>query len=89
MTDCWNQDPDERPSFQRLYNRLDDMLEEQEEYFNWDNHDETKYYCSKQASKTAEVDELDNFEVANLPDVSTVSLVVQTSCRCKLVLGLA
>ncbi|XP_068727961.1 uncharacterized protein [Montipora capricornis] len=71
MTDCWNEDPDERPSFQRLYNSLDDMLEEQEEYFNWDNHDETKYYYSKQASKTAEVDELDNLEVANLPDVST------------------
>ena len=89
MTECWNQDPDERPSFQRLYNRLDDMLEEQEEYFNWDNHDESKYYYSKQASKTEEVDELDNLEVANLPDVSTVSFVVQTSCRCKLVLGLA
>ncbi|XP_068676796.1 uncharacterized protein [Montipora foliosa] len=71
MTECWNQDPDERPSFQRLYNRLDDMLEEQGEYFNWDNHDETKYYYSKQASKTAEVDELNNLEVANLPDVST------------------
>ena len=82
MTECWNQDPDERPSFQRLYNRLDDMLEEQGEYFSWDNHD-------KSASKTAEVDELDNLEVANLPDVSTVSFVVQTSCRCKLVLGLA
>ena len=89
MTECWNQDPDERPSFQRLYNRLDDMLEEQEEYFNWDNHDETKYYYSKQASKTVEGDELGNLEVANLPDVSTVSFVVQTSCRCQLVLGLA
>ena len=52
------------------------MLEEQGEYFNWDNHDETKYYYSKQASKTAEVDELDNREVANLPDVSTVSFVL-------------
>ncbi|XP_068677454.1 fibroblast growth factor receptor 4-like [Montipora foliosa] len=70
MTDCWNQDPDERPSFERLYKRLDDMLEEQEEYFSWDNHDESKYYYSTQASKTAEVDELDNLEVANLPDVS-------------------
>ncbi|XP_068728085.1 uncharacterized protein [Montipora capricornis] len=71
MTECWNQDPDERPSFQRLYNRLDDMLEEQGEYFSWNNHDESKYYYSKQASKTAEVDELDNLEVGNLPDVST------------------
>ncbi|XP_068727464.1 uncharacterized protein [Montipora capricornis] len=44
MTDCWNQDPDERPSFERLYKRLDDMLEEQAEYFSWDNHDESKYY---------------------------------------------
>ncbi|XP_068676965.1 tyrosine-protein kinase receptor torso-like [Montipora foliosa] len=70
MTDCWNQDPDERPSFERLYKRLDDMLEEQAEYFSWDNHDESKYYYSTQASKTAEVDEVDNLEVANLPDVS-------------------
>ncbi|XP_068676800.1 uncharacterized protein [Montipora foliosa] len=70
MTDCWNQDPDERPSFERLYKRLDDMLEEQAEYFSWDNHDESKYYYSTQASKTAEVDELDNLKVANLPDVS-------------------
>ena len=31
MTDCWNQDPDERPSFQQLYKRVDDMLEEQED----------------------------------------------------------
>ena len=89
MTDCWNQDPDERPSFERLYKTLDDMLEEQEEYFSWDKHDESKYYYSTQASKTAEVDELDNLEVANQPDVSKVSFVEQTSCSCRLVLGLA
>ena len=65
------------------------MLEEREDYFSFDNHDESKYYYRTQASKTAEVNELDNLEVANLLDVSRVSFVVQTSWRCKLVLGLA
>ena len=89
MRDCWNQDPDERPSFQRLYKRLDDMLEEQEDHFDFGNNDESKYYYRTQVSKTEEVDELDSLEVASLPDVSRVSFVVQIPCRCKLVLGLA
>ncbi|XP_068728102.1 uncharacterized protein [Montipora capricornis] len=69
MTDCWNQDPDERPSFQRLYRRLDDMLDEQEDYFDFGKKDESKYYYRTQESKTAEVDELDNLDVVHLPHV--------------------
>ncbi|XP_068726399.1 platelet-derived growth factor receptor alpha-like [Montipora capricornis] len=69
MTDCWNQDPDERPSFQRLYKRLDAMLEEQGDYFDFGKKDESKYYYTTQESKTAEVDELDNPDVgSNAPE---------------------
>ena len=69
MTDCWNQDPDERPSFQRLYKRLDAMLEEQVDYFDFGKKDESKYYYTTQESKTAEVDELDNPDVVSLQNV--------------------
>ncbi|XP_068726363.1 platelet-derived growth factor receptor alpha-like [Montipora capricornis] len=71
MTDCWNQDPDERPSFQRLYKRLDDMLEEQEDYFDFGKKDDSKYYYTTQEAKTAEDDELDNLDVVSPQGVST------------------
>ncbi|XP_068676910.1 fibroblast growth factor receptor 1-like isoform X3 [Montipora foliosa] len=71
MRDCWNQDPDERPSFQRLYKRLDDMLEEQEDYFDFGKKDDSKYYYTTQEAKTAEDDELDNLDVVSPQGVST------------------
>ncbi|XP_068703102.1 tyrosine-protein kinase receptor torso-like [Montipora foliosa] len=71
MRDCWNQDPDERPSFQRLYKRLDDMLEEQEDYFDFGKKDDSKYYYTTQEAKTAEDDELDNLDVVSPHGVST------------------
>ncbi|XP_068726480.1 fibroblast growth factor receptor 1-like [Montipora capricornis] len=71
MRDCWNQDPDERPSFQRLYKRLDDMLEEQEDYFDFGKRDDSKYYYTTQEAKTAEDDELDNLDVVSPRGVST------------------
>ncbi|XP_068727545.1 tyrosine-protein kinase receptor Tie-1-like isoform X2 [Montipora capricornis] len=74
MRDCWNQDPDERPSFQRLYKRLDDMLEEQEDYFDFGKKDDSKYYYTTQEAKTAEDDELDNLDVVSPQGVSTVRL---------------
>ncbi|XP_068727472.1 tyrosine-protein kinase receptor torso-like isoform X2 [Montipora capricornis] len=73
MRDCWNQDPDERPSFQRLYKRLDDMLEEQEDYFDFGKKDDSKYYYTTQEAKTAEDDELDNLDVVSPQGVSTES----------------
>ncbi|XP_068676920.1 platelet-derived growth factor receptor alpha-like isoform X1 [Montipora foliosa] len=73
MRDCWNQDPDERPSFQRLYKRLDDMLEEQEDYFDFGKKDDSKYYYTTQEEKTAEDDELDNLDVVSPQGVSTGS----------------
>ncbi|XP_068755364.1 myoblast growth factor receptor egl-15-like isoform X3 [Montipora capricornis] len=71
MTDCWNQDPDERPSFQRLYKRLDDMLEEQGDYFDFGKKDDSKYYYTTQEAKTVENDELDNLDVVSPQGVST------------------
>ncbi|XP_068727483.1 fibroblast growth factor receptor 1-like [Montipora capricornis] len=80
MRDCWNQDPDERPSFQRLYKRLDDMLEEQEDYFDFGKKDDSKYYYTTQEAKTAEDDELDNLDVVSPQGVSTVSFAIGATC---------
>ena len=33
MTDCWKKDPDERPSFERLVERVEQMLLQEAEYF--------------------------------------------------------
>ena len=80
MRDCWNQDPDERPSFQRLYKRLDDMLEEQEDFFDFGKKDDSKYYYTTQEAKTAEDDELDNLDVVSPQGVSTVSFAIGATC---------
>ena len=79
MTDCWSQDPDERPSFQRLYNRLDEMLEQQGDYFDLAIKDESKYFYSKQDSTTSEADEGDNADIESTPNVSMASLAISVS----------
>ena len=63
MTDCWKKDPDERPSFERLVGRVEQMLLQEAEYFDLNKMDESKDYYRVQESKTAElIDEADKIE---------------------------
>ena len=55
MTECWKQNPDERPSFQELVERLEQLMLQEVEYFDFDLVDETKDYYQVQESKTGEV----------------------------------
>ena len=63
MTDCWKKDPDERPSFEELVERVEQMLLKEVEYFDLSKMDESKDYYRVQESKTAElIDEADKIE---------------------------
>ena len=54
MMECWKQNPDERPSFQELVERLERTMTEQVEYLDLKQLDETKAYYQVQESKTGE-----------------------------------
>ena len=62
MTDCWKKDPEERPSFEELVERVEQILLQEVEYFDLNKMDESKDYYQVQESKTAEIDEVDNIE---------------------------
>ena len=62
MRDCWKKDPDERPSFEELVGRVEQMLLQEVEYFDLNKMDEFKDYYRVQESKTAEIDEADKME---------------------------
>ena len=62
MTDCWKQDPDERPSFEELVGRVEQVLLQEAEYFDLDKMDESKDYYRVQESKRAEIDEAGKIE---------------------------
>ena len=55
MMECWKQNPDERPSFQELVERLERTMTEQVEYLDLKQLDETKAYYQVQESKTGEI----------------------------------
>ncbi|CAH3115182.1 unnamed protein product, partial [Porites lobata] len=55
MMECWKQNPDERPSFQELVERLERTMTEQVEYLDLKQLDETKTYYQVQESKTGEI----------------------------------
>ena len=55
MMECWKQNPDERPSFQQLVERLERTMTEQVEYLDLKQLDETKAYYQVQESKTGEI----------------------------------
>ena len=44
MMDCWKQNPDERPSFRELVERLERTMTEQVEYLDLKQLDVTKAY---------------------------------------------
>lgn len=54
MMDCWKENPDERPSFQELVLRLEELMLEEVEYFDFNKVDEFKDYYQVKESKTAE-----------------------------------
>ena len=59
MLDCWkliNQHRDERPSFQELLERLEQLMLQDVEYFDFNKVDESKDYYQVQESKTEETD---------------------------------
>ena len=55
MMECWKQNPDERPSFQELVERLERTMTEQVEYLDLKQLDETKTYYQVQEPKTGEI----------------------------------
>ena len=62
MRDCWNQIPDERPSFEDLVERVEQMLLQEVEYFDMNKLDESKDYYKVQESATAETEGENNHE---------------------------
>ena len=56
MLDCWRQDRDERPSFQELFERLEQLMIQEVDYFDFDKVDESKDYYQVQESRTEETD---------------------------------
>ena len=62
MRDCWNQIPDERPSFEDLVERVEQMLLQEVEYFDMNKLDESKDYYKVQESATAETEGEDKRE---------------------------
>lgn len=48
MRECWKEDPAERPSFQELFGRLEQMMLQEVDYFDFNNVDESKDYYQMQ-----------------------------------------
>ena len=58
MKDCWKQNPDERPSFPELVERLEQLMLQEVEYLDFNLLDETKdYYQVPAESNTGEIDD--------------------------------
>ena len=55
MMECWKQNPDERPSFQELVERLEQLMLQDVEYFDFNKVDETKDYYNVRESKTGDI----------------------------------
>ena len=55
MMECWKQNPDEKPSFQELVGRLEQLMLQNVEYFDFNKVNETKDYYHVQESKTGEI----------------------------------
>lgn len=67
MLDCWKQDGNERPSFQELVGRLEELMTQEVEYFDFDKVDESKEYYLVQDVKTNEgdLDRVDELKINN------------------------
>jgi len=62
MMDCWKQLSYERPSFQELVLRLEDLMLEEVEYFDFNKVDESKDYYQVKESRTTEITSEDKNE---------------------------
>ena len=74
MMECWKQNPDERPSFQGLVERLERTMTEQVEYLDLKQLDETKAYYQEQESKTGEIGSDSGLSMQGV--VSSISMAV-------------
>ncbi|KAL9972475.1 hypothetical protein ACROYT_G018783 [Oculina patagonica] len=54
MKECWQQDPDERPSFSQLLERIEQLILQEVDYFDFEKLDESKDYYAVQESKSQE-----------------------------------
>ena len=72
--ECWKQNPDERPSFQELVERLERTMAEQVEYLDLKHLDETKAYYQVQESKTGEIGDDSGLDMQTA--VSSISMAV-------------
>jgi len=57
MLDCWKQDRDERPSFQELFERLEQMMLQEVEYLDFNKIDQSKDYYQVEKPKAREDDD--------------------------------
>ena len=57
MLDCWKQDQDERPSFQELFERLEQLMLQEVEYFDFNKMDQSKDYYQVEEPKSQKDDE--------------------------------
>ncbi|KAJ7383417.1 hypothetical protein OS493_028093 [Desmophyllum pertusum] len=62
MLDCWRQDQDERPSFQELVERLEQLMLQEVEYFDFDKVDESKDYYHVPETEENDDDENEGLE---------------------------
>ena len=61
IMECWKGDPDERPSFQELLERLERLMLQEVEYFDFNRVDESKdYYQVQDADTKGNEDNLSN-----------------------------
>jgi len=57
MLDCWKQDQDERPSFQELFGKLEELMLQEVEYFDFNKIDQSKDYYQVEKPKAQEDDD--------------------------------
>ena len=56
MLDCWKEEPNERPTFENTTRLLEEMMQEDTPYLDFESLDESKeYYCSLEKPSDDEV----------------------------------
>ena len=69
MLDCWKEEPSERPTFESATKSLEQMLQEDTPYLDFESLDESKaYYCNE---KLSDEDRLAIGETSNTADQTT------------------
>lgn len=56
MSECWKEEPNERPTFENTTRLLEEMMQEDTPYLDFESLDESKeYYCSPEKLSDDEV----------------------------------